>query len=95
MALKKSVSFEGYGTITSKNGTIRTGLASAQMNCYIKVLFVNATKDKASACVSFKDGENEFQKNYDFTVNLEGGNFIKQAYDHLKSLPEFAGAQDC
>lgn len=26
---------------------------------------------------------------------LDGENPIKQAYDHLKSLPEFAGATDC
>lgn len=27
--------------------------------------------------------------------NLEGGNFIAQAYEHIKTLPEFAGAVDC
>jgi hypothetical protein len=26
---------------------------------------------------------------------LDGDNPIKQAYDHLKTLPEFAGATDC
>jgi hypothetical protein len=26
---------------------------------------------------------------------LDGENPIKQAYDHLKTLPEFAGATDC
>lgn len=26
---------------------------------------------------------------------LNGDNPIKQAYDHLKTLPEFAGATDC
>ena len=30
-----------------------------------------------------------------FVPSLEGKNFIAQAYDHLKTLPEFAGAVDC
>lgn len=30
-----------------------------------------------------------------FVPDLDGTNFIKQAYEHLKSLPEFAGAVDC
>jgi hypothetical protein len=30
-----------------------------------------------------------------FTHNLAGKNFIAQAYDHMKTLPEFAGATDC
>lgn len=27
--------------------------------------------------------------------NLDGGNIVQQAYEHLKTLPEFAGAVDC
>lgn len=30
--------------------------------------------------------------NYCFVPNMDGGNFIAQAYAHLKTLPEFAGA---
>jgi hypothetical protein len=30
-----------------------------------------------------------------FVPNLEGKNFIAQAYDHLKTLPNFANATDC
>ena len=32
---------------------------------------------------------------YSFTPNLDGQNFIAQAYNHLKTLPEFSGATDC
>jgi hypothetical protein len=37
------------------------------------------------------------QKHYKFTASVSDGaeNFIKQAYAHLKTLPEFAGATDC
>jgi hypothetical protein len=32
---------------------------------------------------------------YGFDYLLEGPNPIKQAYEHLKTLPEFADAEDC
>ena len=32
---------------------------------------------------------------YSFSLDLEGSNPIKQAYLHLKTLPEFADAIDC
>ena len=34
-------------------------------------------------------------KSYDCTYNLYGGNAHTQAYQHLKTLPEFFGATDC
>jgi hypothetical protein len=30
-----------------------------------------------------------------FVPQIDGKNFIAQAYDHLKTMPEFAGAIDC
>ena len=34
-------------------------------------------------------------KSYDCAYNLAGGNALAQAYQHLKTLPEFADATDC
>ena len=34
-------------------------------------------------------------KNYLFAPDLDGKNFIAQAYEYLKTLPEFEGAIDC
>lgn len=34
-------------------------------------------------------------RNYSFAPNLDGKNFIAQAYEYLKTLPEFVGASDC
>jgi hypothetical protein len=34
-------------------------------------------------------------ENYNCAYELNGSNPIAQAYAHLKSLPEFAGAVDC
>jgi len=35
------------------------------------------------------------KRQYTCQHDLEGGNVIKQAYEHLKTLPEFEGAEDC
>ena len=67
-------------------------------NAYIKVDQQEGTKEKVRFAVNAtteKDGEIIERKVYEFAPNLQGGNFIKQAYEHLKTLPEFEGANDC
>ena len=67
-------------------------------NCYIKVATVSGNKDSISCCVNFqKDKDEQFldSRSFTFTPSMSGGNFIAQAYAHLKTLPEFAGATDC
>jgi|688.fasta_scaffold2421101_1 hypothetical protein len=68
-------------------------------NCYIRVdtvtifqkencsVVVNFYFDKAKAAVK--------QTSFDCKYDLSGANPIAQAYEHLKTLPEFAGAVDC
>lgn len=70
------------------------------VDAYWRVEQVTATKNEAQCAVTInlKDGDTLTQvenKRYSFAPNLEGKNFIAQAYDYLKTLPEFAGAQDC
>lgn len=67
-------------------------------NCYVKVQSVSGTKNSVQAVVTFS--ANSEQEPLDsmleiFTPSMDGGNFIAQAYAHLKTLPEFAGAVDC
>ena len=67
---------------------------------YWRVERVEASKEQTIAIVSVnkKVGESTRmvdQKRYAFVVTLDGKNFIAQAYDHLKTLPEFASATDC
>ena len=67
-------------------------------NAYCKVNKQEGTKDIVYFDVTFltqKDGQKIDAKVYQFTPDLSGSNFIRQAYDHLKTLPEFAGATDC
>lgn len=85
MALKK--------TITLKNNF---GLSNIFDDAYIKVNSVSGTKESVTAYVDFKKDEQVLmQKGFQFAPNMEGANFIKQAYEHLKTLDEFDGAIDC
>lgn len=65
---------------------------------YWKVMTVTASKSRARAGVVGLIGEGNTvevsTKVVEFDVSLEGKNFIAQAYDHIKTLPEFSGASD-
>jgi len=65
-------------------------------NCYIKVENIIASKTEAMCNVSIKKDSDEVENlSYKFSPNLSEKNFIAQAYEHLKTLPAFAGAIDC
>jgi hypothetical protein len=65
---------------------------TVEIEKYIKVERVEGDKNKAKAFVS-QNGQALLETT--FNVDLSGGNFIKQAYQHLKNLPEFNNAVDC
>ena len=69
-------------------------------NAYWKVEQVIVSKTHGIAVVSVSkdiDGAKHQlnSQQFVFTPNLNGKNFIAQAYDHLKTLPEFSTAIDC
>jgi hypothetical protein len=67
-------------------------------DAYIKVIHIHGTKDSLTAHVGIHIKKDEIQidsKVFEFSLTLDGKNFIAQAYDHLKTMPEFAGAIDC
>lgn len=67
-------------------------------NAYINVNNIKIDKTYATAVFYIfkkKNGQLLNQKVYSFEYDLEGPNPIKQAYLHLKTLPEFANAIDC
>lgn len=68
------------------------------VNFYIKVERIYG--DKHSVVVQYSVSQNvgdpvRVEQSAQFTPDLEGPNFIRQAYEHLKTLPEFADAEDC
>jgi hypothetical protein len=69
-------------------------------NAYIRVESINGNKNRITVTVAIgKKNEDNFliaqSINCSFVPNLDGQNFISQAYTHLKTLPDFAGAMDC
>ena len=65
---------------------------------YIKVDSLVGNKEQMRVYVSTYKKQNEqliSRKNYSFTPDLTGKNFIAQAYDYIKTLPDFSGATDC
>jgi hypothetical protein len=70
-------------------------------NCYVKVVSAFTTKEYCVAHVIVyidsqkSDAVSELR--YQFPPNMNDGsaNNIKQAYLHIKTLPEFEGAIDC
>jgi len=95
MALRKVISLEGVVNVMTEHGPIPDGTKSVFLNAYIKVESVSANKNSAQASVSFTDNGKAITKSYAFSPDMDGENFIKQTYNYLKTLPEFADAQDC
>ena len=56
----------------------------------------NKSSIKFVVC-AFSDNLQVDGRTYEFKPSVDDGsdNFIKQAYEHLKTLPEFSGSQDC
>lgn len=87
MALQKDLSKKAYGQTVSIP------------NAYIKVMEVKGGKTSIRAKVmSFASSDTQSPEIdtvfYRFTPDLNGENFIRQAYVFLKTLPEFADAED-
>ena len=97
MALSKTFDLEGKVILRTPIGEIDNGVQTLSVPAYIKVIAVSGDKLKLNATVSFKGETHSFNKNYEFSTSVEADsfNFIKQAYEHLKTLPEFAGSIDC
>jgi hypothetical protein len=67
-------------------------------DAYLQVSKVTSAKDLSTIELGyFKNNSSPLliTRYFTFTLDLEGPNPIKQAYEHLKSLPEFADAVDC
>lgn len=65
---------------------------------YLKVANVTGDKNRVAFVLSYSvDAKNDALKTnqFSFVPNMEGGNFIKQAYENLKTLNGFETAIDC
>ena len=67
-------------------------------NAYVKVVQASITKETCAATYKILkqvNGQELTHNTVCFSFDLEGPNPIKQAYLHLKTLPEFSNATDC
>lgn len=86
MAIKSDISIEAFGTVVVLNGM------------YVRVSSVIGTKSLVRFVVDVSHdmaSPSVHRMEYSFVPDMDGGNFIRQAYVHLKSLPEFSAAIDC
>lgn len=96
MALTKTYRVAGTETTITEFGVVSTKAVVVNLqNAYIKIENVNGSKELVTATVTTRIGENTKTKFYNFAPDMNGSNYIKQAYEYLKTLPEFADASDC
>jgi len=97
MALRKKIDVEGKSIVHTSFGSIENGTQWVSFLAYIKIVLISGDKDQIVADVNFKGDTQSFDKQYQIPVSVESDatNFIAQAYNYLKTLPEFAGATDC
>jgi len=97
MALNTIIKTEGKSVVETNLGSIENGVQSISFLAYVKVESITGDKNQISVNVSFVGDNIKFYKQYCVRVSLETGalNFIAQAYEHLKTLPEFDGATNC
>jgi len=96
MALQKNIKITGKALLQSDGFLIQNIEVEKQIDSYIKVSNVNGNKNNIEFIVSYLNDNVEIGfKKFNFAPVLNGDNFIKQAYLHLKTLPEFADSVDC
>jgi hypothetical protein len=97
MALRKIIEAEGKVIVQTSIGSIENGTQRISFSAYIKVTSISGNKNQVKANVHFASDAAQFTKQYQVPMSVEVGsvNFIAQVYEHLKTLEEFAGAEDC
>ena len=74
-------------------------LGEASINAYIKIENFSGNKDSLTVLAVYKkdtaQGDYIASDAYSFDYDITGVNPIEQAYNYLKTLPEFADAVNC
>jgi len=97
MALRKIITVDGEGFVQLSDGKIGIGNQKAIFSAYCKITKIESNKLNGVFTLEC-EGETYkviSQHPMQFSVAEGAENFIKQAYLHLKKLPEFAEATDC
>lgn len=85
-----SIKYKSRFGLDVENAYMRVDQLSGNKSEMTAVFGLYANKEAAA---SGADAFDNYQ--FKFSPNLDGGNFIAQAYEGLKSMPDFANSQDC
>ena len=82
--------------------TVNTRFGIKIEDAYVKVTEIHRLNKQSGFAIvsSYVDANKSAdlffeQSGIDFPYDLNGNNPIKQAYEHIKTIPEFADAIDC
>jgi hypothetical protein len=85
MAIKKNFETQfGFTLVWAYHKVLSIKIENKTSMVFSIGIFVSAEKEIPAQTIS-----------YFCSYDLNGGNALMQAYEHLKTLPEFAGAADC
>lgn len=98
MALRKILQIEGKAYVESPTkGRVSIGDQKASVNAYCKIIKIEGNKESGMATMQIVADQYRVEETFlvPFSVTDGAPNFIKQAYEHIKTLPEWADATDC
>ena len=97
MALRKLINIEGEAFVTTPNGQINLGVQKTAFTAYCKIVSISGNKESGSATIRCAADNYEMNQQFPvkFSVEENAPNFIKQAYEEIKKLPDWADAVDC
>jgi hypothetical protein len=97
MALRKIIQVEGETIVQTDEGPVSIGRQKSAFTAYCKIVNISGNKEFGRVSVECKDDTHKVAKQYSVPFSVAEGapNFVKQAYDHLKTLPDWADATDC
>lgn len=85
----------------SKKINVKTNIGiNVDVLAYIKIKKVEVVKSTAMVFIDFKKDQHDTDEPFkvaflNFEYDMEKANPIRQAYEHMKTLDEYAGAEDC
>jgi hypothetical protein len=97
MALRKIIEVEGEAFVDTQLGAISIGKQKTAFTAYCKIVNLSGNKSQGRATIECAGDNYKMNKTFEveFSVEDDAPNFMKQAYLHLKTLPEWADATDC
>ena len=96
MALSLTLNESAVVQAATTVGIISIGEQQVSLaDLYVKIDSITGNKDFLSFVISFNNPDKLAERTFSFQPDIEGPNFIQQAYLYLKTLPEFADSVDC